>query len=116
MDERERRVVENESRFRLVNERIWAVVRGDGSPHEDVADDVTVVCECGHAACTEAVGVPLSAYEWTRAAPARFVIAVSHELPEFERIVRDGDGYQIVEKTGDARELAAASDPRRAQE
>jgi hypothetical protein len=116
MDERERRVVENESRFRLVNERIRAVVSGDGSLHEDVADDVTVICECGHAACTMAVSVPLSAYEWARAAPARFVIAVSHELPAFERIVRDADGYRIVEKIGDARELAAASDPRRDQE
>ena len=31
MDERERRVVENEARFRLVNERIRAVVGADES-------------------------------------------------------------------------------------
>jgi hypothetical protein len=113
MDERERRVVENESRFRLVNERIRALVNGDEAEHDDADGGVTVICECGYADCTEAVTVPLSSYEWARAAPARFVIAVSHELPEFERIVRDGDGYRIVEKIGDAQQLAAASDPRR---
>jgi hypothetical protein len=116
MDERERRVVENESRFRLVNERIRAVVGGDESGHEDADEKVTVICECGYADCTAAVTVPLSAYEWARAAPARFVIAVSHDLPEYERIVRDGDGFRIVEKTGDAQQLAAASDPRRSPE
>jgi hypothetical protein len=94
MDERERRVVENESRFRLVNERIRAVVGGDG----DADEDVTVICECGYADCTAGVTVLLSVYEWARAAPARFVIAVS---------------YRIVEKIGDAQQLAAASDPRR---
>jgi hypothetical protein len=116
MDERERRVVENESRFRLVNERIRAVVSGDESAHHDAAEDVTVICECGYADCTEAVSVPLSGYEWARADPARFVIAVSHELPEYERIVRDGDGYRVVKKIGDAQQLAAAADPRRAQD
>ena len=111
MDERERRVVENEARFRLVNERIRAVV-SDESEIEDPAEDVTVICECGHGDCTETISVPLSAYEWTRAASARFVIAASHELPEFEQVVRDGEGYAIVEKVGEAQQVAADSDPR----
>lgn len=110
MDERERRVVENEARFRLVNERIRTVVSDEGV--EDPGDDITVLCECGRAECTETIGIPLSLYEWTRAAPARFVLVPGHELPEFERVVRDDAGYAIVEKIGEAEQLAANADPR----
>jgi hypothetical protein len=114
--ERERRVVENESRFRLVNERIRSMLSGGESEHDDATEGVVVVCECGYADCTQAINVPLAAYEWTRAASSRFVIAPSHELPEFERVLRDTDGYAIVEKVGDAKRLAADADPRHDQE
>jgi hypothetical protein len=112
MEERERRVVENESNFRLVNERIQAVVRGDEAQFGKPVEEILVVCECGAVDCTETIALPLSVYEWTRAASARFAIAPRHNLPEFERVVRVGDGYAIVEKIGEAQELAADSDPR----
>jgi hypothetical protein len=111
MDERERRVVENEAKFRLVNERIQAVVRGDEAQFEEPVEEIFVVCECGASDCTETIGLPLSVYEWTRAASPRFAIVPGHNLPEFERVVRAGDGYAIVEKTGEAREAASDSDP-----
>ena len=111
MEERERRVVENESRFRLVNERIRALVSGDETHHGARTETVAVVCECGHGGCTETIEVPLDIYEWTRASSMRFVIAVGHELPEFERVVRDAEGYLVVEKFGDARNIASESDP-----
>jgi hypothetical protein len=111
MEERERRVVENEAKFRLVNERIQDVVRGDEAQFGEPLEDIFIVCECGAIDCTAAIGLPLSVYEWTRAASERFAVAPGHELPEFERIVRPGDGYAIVEKLGDARQAASDSDP-----
>ena len=112
MDERERRVVENEARFRLVNERIRDVVNSEPGLDES-AEDIMLVCECGHADCTESISVPPSTYEWTRHAPSRFVIASGHEIPDLERVVRDGTGFSIVEKLGEATRIAAALDPRR---
>lgn len=44
--------------------------------------------------------------------PARFIVLRGHELPEVERVV-DGNGrYIVVEKFGDAAEVAAATAPR----
>jgi hypothetical protein len=112
MDERQRRVVENEARFRLVNERIRAVVRSDGPPQEP-AERIAVVCECGHADCTQQIDVPPAAYEWTRQLSSRFVIVKGHEIPDLERVVREDAGFSVVEKLGEAQRLAAESDPRR---
>jgi hypothetical protein len=111
MDERERRVVENEATFRLVNERIRAVVSGDEVRHGEPVDGVFVICECGFATCTEKIRVPTSVYEWTRADSVRFVIAAGHALPDLERVVRHGGGYAVVEKVGDARHVASELDP-----
>ena len=114
MDERERRVVENEARFLLVNERStpsWAPTsrawrRGRGR-HRPLRVRVRRVQGGDH---RPALGLRMDA-----GMPARFVIATGNELPEFERVVRDGDGYRVVEKLGDAQQAAAASDPRRHQ-
>jgi hypothetical protein len=111
MEERERRVVENEAKFRVLNERIRAVVRGDEAQFGEAVDEIFVVCECGEIDCTKTIGVPVSTYEWTRAASERFVVAAGHDLPDVERVVRVGDGYAIIEKLGEARKAASDSDP-----
>jgi hypothetical protein len=43
----------------------------------------------------------------------RFVVAAGHEPDELERVVDRHARYVVVEKTGDAGELARADDPRR---
>jgi hypothetical protein len=111
MERRERRVVENETKFRLVNERVRAVVREDPRDGGEHAERIVVACECGHEDCTEMIDVTTDTYEWTRSSPMRFVLAAGHELPEFERIVRDDGSYLVVEKFGDARIVASDSDP-----
>src|ERR1700710_550072 len=99
---REQRVGENESRFRLVNERLRDLVIDDAERHGEHAEKLSVVCECGNVDCTEKFEVSLASYEWVRAGSARFVIVPGHEIPGSERIVREGTGYVIVEKFGDA--------------
>ena len=103
---------ENESRFRVVNERLRDFVIDDAERHGEHADSLSVVCECGDVDCTAKIEVTLKTYEWVRSASARFVIVPGHELPDSERIVQEGDGYLIVEKFGDARAAASELDPR----
>ena len=103
---------ENESRFRLVNERLRDLVIDDAARHGEHAEALSVLCECGNVDCTDKVDLSLSEYEWVRSASARFVIVPGHEIDDAERVVREGNGYAIVEKFGDARAAAAELDPR----
>jgi hypothetical protein len=109
---REQRVGENESRFRLVNERIRDVVIDDAERHGEHADELSVLCECGNVDCTEKISLPLATYEWVRSAAARFVVVEGHDIPDSERVIREGKGWVIVEKIGDARAAASELDPR----
>ena len=104
---REQRVGENESRFRVVNERIRDLVIDDAERHGEHAEGLSVLCDC-----TEKITVSLSTYEWIRSAPARFIVVPGHELPDSEQVLREGHGYVIVEKFGDARAAASELDPR----
>ena len=108
-EEQVRRVGLNESIFRQVNEQIESLNRDFG------ADDrtMTVICECAFGDCTDRLEIEVSTYEAVRADPRRFIIVSGHALPEFEKVVDGGDGYEIVEKDdGPAAELAEETDPR----
>ena len=90
----------NEAAFRRVNEAIQAGRSGD-------PDALDLICECGRLGCTEHISVPEATYTAVRADPRRFLIVPGHEVPEAERIVETFDGYVIVEKTGEAGDVAA---------
>jgi hypothetical protein len=105
------RVGKNEALFREVNERIRdvseRVVAFDG--------DATLefVCECSEEGCSEAVELTLAEYESVRSDPTHFIVAPGHVWqPETERAVRENETYAVVEKTGDAGEVAEDKDPR----
>ena len=108
MDARETRLARNETLFREVNERIedLAVSHGD----EDHIYEF--LCECSNAHCDLRLSIPLSTYEQARADPAVFIVATGHDLPEIEKVVLHGDGFQLVRKQGEAAELAKEADPR----
>lgn len=103
---------ENESRFRLVNERVRDLVIDDAERHAEHPDAVSVVCECSDVDCTAKIDITLATYEWVRSGSARFVIVPGHEIVDSERILRQGEGYAVVEKIGDARAAASELDPR----
>jgi hypothetical protein len=105
-------VGENESRFRLVNERLRDHAIDDADRHGDHAEELTVLCECADVDCTEKIDLAFSTYEWVRSAPARFVVRPGHDVAESERVVRALASYLIVEKFGDARAAASELDPR----
>lgn len=108
-EEQARRVGLNEAIFRQVNEQIETLNRDLGGD----ARTMTVICECANGDCTERLVISVPAYEKVRDHPRRYIIVSGHALPEFEAVVDNGDGYQVVEKVdGTAAELAEETDPR----
>lgn len=103
---RDRRRAENEAVFRAVNERIAALGRRYG------AESLDLVCECSSAECTQRLRLPASMYERVRADSAYFLVIPGHETAGIERVVERSEGYCVVEKGGEAAEIAAATDPR----
>jgi len=109
MEERERRIANNEILYRSVNEKIEDLNEAFGT----LTDTMTVVCECGDAACAEQIQLELSTYERVRAEPTHFVVLPGHVVPDVESVVETGDGFEIVRKdAGEAAELAEEHDPR----
>ena len=111
MDDRERRLAQNEALFREVNERVSEVNAhwtdsGVGAPTFDV------ICECARESCAETFSVTRPGYEAVRADPARFLVLPGHELTEVERVVEDHETYIVVEKTGESKPYVERLDPR----
>jgi hypothetical protein len=72
------------------------------------------ICECAQQQCSVRISLTTDEYESIRSVPNRFAIAAdkTHFFPEIEDVVEENERFWIVEKTGQAAELAAAVDPR----
>jgi hypothetical protein len=109
MDERERRIGENEILYRAVNERIEDLNATFGT----LTKSMTIVCECGDAACAQQIDLDVPTYERVRADGALFVIVPGHQIEDVEDVVEQADTYMVVrKKAGDPEDLAQALDPR----
>jgi hypothetical protein len=110
MDERARRIGQNEILYRAVNEKIEGLNLAFGK----LTESMTVVCECGDATCTEHIELDLPAYEGIRADPTLFVVRPGHVFGDVEDIVERADAYDVVRKSvGEPRRLAEEHDPRK---
>jgi hypothetical protein len=103
----EDRIAHNETLFREVNERIEA---GQWPTQRD--GPVAFRCECGSLACNSLVELTLDAYEHVRASATHFVLVPGHEIPAIERVLEREATYVVVEKVGNAAEVAEETDPR----
>ena len=109
MDERTRKIGENEALYRAVNERIEGLNEAFGT----LTDTMTIVCECGDATCAQQIELSPSDYERVRAESALFVIVPGHEIPNVEDVVEENDAFAVVRKRpGGPQELAEELDPR----
>jgi hypothetical protein len=109
MDERRRRIGENEILYRAVNERIEGLNQTFGV----VAERMTVVCECGDGLCAEQIGLDVPTYERIRSDPTLFVVKPGHEEADVEAVVERTDAYHVVRKLpGGPAERAVEEDPR----
>jgi len=109
MDEREKRLAQNEALFRSVNERIEEAAASGGVDDEHRFE---FLCECSNVDCNLLLPMTMSEYEGIRRNPVLFLVAPGHELPEIETVVLRRDAYQIVTKRGEAAEFVKAHDPR----
>jgi hypothetical protein len=104
------RAARNQDRFRTYNERI----EPHNAAHVWSPPYADWVCECADLDCIEAVGLTLAEYESVRADPRHFLVVPSdgHVFPEVERVVARHERYWVVEKQGDAAEVAERLDQR----
>ncbi len=100
------RAAENEALFREVNERITETTPGWAG------DIMSAFCECSAADCFETIDVSRQEYEAVRAKGARFLLLEGHEDPAIERVVERNDRFFVVDKIGEAAEIARDLDPR----
>jgi hypothetical protein len=105
--ERAKRIAENESIFRLANERM-----ADWEERQRADARELYFCECGRAECREKVELLKADYERVRSNSSDFVIVPGHEFPEVETILEAHEGWVVVRKNPDVREKVEATDPR----
>jgi hypothetical protein len=105
MSAAERRAL-NENVFREMNERLERLGEEFGN------DTVEFLCECADPGCSAPLSIPVSLYEAVREQPRWFVVLPGHEREGVERVVQEHPGCLVIEKAGEAGEVAEDTDPR----
>jgi hypothetical protein len=109
MDERARRIGENEALYRSINEKIEDLNASFGM----VTESMAVVCECGQLECTQQIALEIPTYERVRSDPTLFVVVPGHEIPDVETVVEEHSDFNVIRKDlGGLAELAQQTDPR----
>jgi hypothetical protein len=93
--------------FREVNERIAEL-----TTMLDGLGINLLICECSDDSCAESLQITPAEYEAVRAHGKRFVVLAGHQLPGIERVVDGNERFLVVEKVGEAGEVAMRGDPR----
>jgi hypothetical protein len=102
------RAARNDAAFREANEAIQAKAAA-----WEMDGPLPVICECADLSCSALVRLTASEYEAVRANPRWFINAPGHGDGEaWARIVAEHDHYIVVEKIGEAGEIAEQLDRR----
>jgi hypothetical protein len=101
------RAAQNEARFREANEQIQGKVLELGTRQQPAP----YLCECEEDRCTTVVLLTAAEYEDVRSGPRQFVVALDHQGPD-DRVLREHDGFTVIEKTGEEGRLVEELDPR----
>jgi len=79
---------------------------------EEFGDEIVeFLCECADPACAAPLSIPVSLYEAVRSHPRWFLVVPGHQR-EVERVVQEHPGCLVIEKLGEAGEVAEDTDPR----
>jgi hypothetical protein len=109
-DEHAARSARTQCLFRDVNERVREI-------NEAFSIALPLgdwICECARDECVERLPLSQSEYESIRANARRFLVAPDslHVVDGIENVVDRSDRFWVVEKIGEAGDLAASVDPR----
>jgi hypothetical protein len=105
---RQKRIAQNETSFRDINERLEDGLR----QVRDAPEVLEFVCECGSRDCEEMVPLTLDEYEAVRRDSRHFVVVPGHVFRDTERVVSHNERFEVLEKFGAAVEVVDASDRR----
>lgn len=108
MDPRDKRLADNESAFREINELIEELAQEHGTD----THRYEFLCECSNTDCSLRLEMTVEEYEDVRAEGTRFAVAPGHELPEIEIVVARNERYWVIEKQGEAGDRVERDDPR----
>ena len=103
------RVARNDAMFREANEEIRAMARRSG-----MEGLLPALCECADPACTELVQLTPQEYEAVRSNSTWFINLRGHQANAqgWVRVLSENSRFVLVEKVGEAGEIAAQLDPR----
>lgn len=103
MDERLERIAKNEAVLRAVNREIEHAEQEAGGSTDHL---IEALCECGRKGCSGIITLTVAEYEGVHSQDDRFIVLRGHESAEMERVVEERPGYFVVDKFGEAEEIA----------
>jgi hypothetical protein len=108
MDEREERIAKNETVLRATNREMQRADQAEGAT---LGQPIEVLCECGRQGCDSVITMTVADYDGIHSQADRFVVLRGHENAEIERVVEERADYFVVDKVGEAEDIAeGASD------
>jgi hypothetical protein len=105
MDPRDERIAKNEAVFRAANRELEQA--GEEAGGDGVLD---VLCECGQEGCSGLISLTVPEYDRVHSQDDRFVVVPGHENPKIETVVERREAYLVVDKFGEAEEIAEESE------
>jgi hypothetical protein len=107
---RAERLTHNQALFRDINERVDELL--GRTPATAAREEF--LCECASDACVEHITITPEQYRQVRASPVTFAVVAdeAHVFADIEEVVARHEGYWIVEKQGEAAEVARAESER----
>jgi hypothetical protein len=107
VDERTRRIGENEALFRDINKQLEEL----NDQFAAVSERFVIVCECGYEACAARIELSAEEYQQLRADSTQFAVLPGHDASDVETVVANKNGYDVVRKLpGAPAEIARATD------
>jgi hypothetical protein len=103
MDEREERIAKNETVLRATNREMERADKAEGAT---LGELIEVLCECGRQGCGGVITMTVVDYDAVHSQADRFVVLRGHENTEIEKVVEERAGYFVVDKLGEAEEIA----------
>jgi hypothetical protein len=103
VDERDERIAKNETAFRAANRELERADQEAGAGRDQV---IEVLCECGRPGCDGVITLTVAGYDDVHSQADRFVVLPGHESTEIEKVVEERAGYLVVDKFGEAEDVA----------
>jgi hypothetical protein len=103
MEGRDERIAKNETLLRATNRELERADQAEGATLGQLID---VLCECGRDGCGGVIAMTVADYDAAHSQADRFVVLRGHENTEIENVVEERADYLVVDKFGEAEDIA----------